>query len=327
MDNFDYSRVTNDKTWYKDSGLIGTGNILWLTFKEQNWTIDEIKAQTDWDNAEKIFLIGQEARILDWTKEDPRIHVWDSEHHPGKDRYRCYYYWIHEAKEVELAYNARAKLTNPLENKPQYTFNALLGYAREHRVFVYNSILEHRLESKILLNYIGDQANQKWIPGTDFDKDVDTPSLFYAATPMPLNQPGMYGRLGIIVPHKVYNQSWFSIVAETRPDQRFITEKTMKPIIAKKLFVLFGAKHHLKDLRELGFKTFDSVIDEEYDNILDNETRWRAAFEQVRYLCDQDPAEVYTKILPVLEHNQKHFFELNLLENAFAEVNAIARYS
>lgn len=323
MDNFDYTGYTNDKTWYKDSGLIGTGNILWLTYHEKDWLLDEIKANTKWDTAEKIFLIGQEAKIADWTKEDPRIHIWDNENLPEQERYYPFYYWLNYIRDVELAYNARAKLSNPMENPPEYIFDALMGYAREHRVFVYNSILKHDLESKILLNYIGNNYDQKWIPGTEHDTDVNVPPPFFAASVIPIPNFG-YSRMASFLPYKVYNQSWFTIVTETRFHQRFITEKTAKPLAAKKLFVFFGAKHHLKDLKELGFKTFDSVIDEEYDTISDNETRWQAAFDQVQYLCNQDPAKVYTKILPILEHNQKHFFELNLLEKAFSEVKAIA---
>jgi hypothetical protein len=47
-----------------------------------------------------------------------------------------------------------------------------------------------------------------------------------------------------------------------------MTEKTAKPIWAKRLFVMFGTPGFLKKLHELGFKTFDHVIDESYDSML-----------------------------------------------------------
>lgn len=67
--------------------------------------------------------------------------------------------------------------------------------------------------------------------------------------------------------------------------------------------MIFAGRHYLQNLHKLGFKTFDSVIDESYDSIEDNSQRWSAACEQLSALCKLDQATVLEKIQPIVEHN------------------------
>lgn len=45
----------------------------------------------------------------------------------------------------------------------------------------------------------------------------------------------------------------------------FPTEKTVRPILLKKPFVVFGSRDYLAYLRQMGFRTFGDFWDEEYD--------------------------------------------------------------
>ena len=103
----------------------------------------------------------------------------------------------------------------------------------------------------------------------------------------------------------MFNETAYSIVAETDHDNTlsFFSEKTAKPIIAHRLFVVFSGYKFLHNLRSFGFRTFDCVIDESYDLIIDDNRRYAAAFEQVKKLCTMDQQEVYDLIRPVTEHN------------------------
>ena len=108
------------------------------------------------------------------------------------------------------------------------------------------------------------------------------------------------------IPDNIYRNSWYSIVAETNPsNSTFFSEKTAKCLLAKRVFVLFGSRGQLATLREQGYMTFDSVIDESYDLIKDDHARWTAAFEQVLWLMAKDPTEVYNSLDSVLEHNRQ----------------------
>lgn len=57
------------------------------------------------------------------------------------------------------------------------------------------------------------------------------------------------------------------IVAETWSTGTafYPTEKTIRPILLKKPFIIFGSKDYLAYLRQMGFRTFSDFWDEEYD--------------------------------------------------------------
>jgi len=71
------------------------------------------------------------------------------------------------------------------------------------------------------------------------------------------------------------------------------------------LFIVFSGQHYLRNLRSLGFKTFDGIIDESYDSIEDNNLRFKLACEQMQYLIDQPQEEILAKIRPITEHNKR----------------------
>jgi hypothetical protein len=100
------------------------------------------------------------------------------------------------------------------------------------------------------------------------------------------------------IPTEIYQRSWYTIVSETMAEKsNYITEKTAKPLFEKRLFVVFGAQGLLGRLHELGYQTFDSVIDESYDLEPDNTKRWTMAFEQVLKLAQADHQAIYDQIV------------------------------
>jgi hypothetical protein len=60
----------------------------------------------------------------------------------------------------------------------------------------------------------------------------------------------------------------------------------------------------------LGFKTFDTILDETYDTIADPETRWNTAIDQAISLSRQDQQAVLKKVIPIAMYN---FDKLNSL--------------
>ena len=67
---------------------------------------------------------------------------------------------------------------------------------------------------------------------------------------------------------KYYNDIFVDVVHETfvRENICFATEKTWRPIIARRPFITMGSRHHLANLRRLGFRTFNNLWDEGYDD-------------------------------------------------------------
>jgi hypothetical protein len=123
--------------------------------------------------------------------------------------------------------------------------------------------------------------------------------------------------LSQIIPINVYNRTAYSVIAETcfHDNFAFFTEKTSKPIIAKRLFVMFAGRGYLANLRQLGFRTFNGIIDESYDSECDAIIRWRLAWEQMCWLADQPQEEILEQIRPTVEHNFKVMMQTNWAED------------
>jgi hypothetical protein len=187
-------------------------------------------------------------------------------------------------------------------DKKQYYFDALLGRKKTHRDYA----ADHINTDVNLVTYLGDiNCNfgdpDKWIwenEGLVIDRPVEwtVDRLAYYGHRMSISQ---------IVPLRIYNQTAYTLVAETNYSNHysFYTEKSVKPILARRLFVTLGGQHQLANLRKLGFQTFGTVVDESYDAVEANMDRFKLAMDQVDYLQAQDQEEILAKIKPICEHN------------------------
>jgi hypothetical protein len=266
-------------------------------------------------HSQLVFTFESELHNFHW-------HIWDLCHRdnvywvlPGavndNDNMRRHIiFWADWFKTTSFVYK---KLPDKLAEisyqlpKPK-SFDALLGSPKPHRDFVAQAVAESLLQDKFIMPYGGAWNDNGFYAEGYFiwEKDVvpfdDRPLI---STADPFLYCGVHTGLSRIIPIDTFNQTAYSIVAETDHDNTlsFYTEKTAKPLIARRLFVAFTGYKFLQNLRTHGFQTFGAVIDEGYDLIKDDAARYTAAFEQVKQLCNMDQAEVYAKIQPVLEHN------------------------
>lgn len=109
-----------------------------------------------------------------------------------------------------------------------------------------------------------------------------------------------------------FYDSWLHVVTETFAvnGQTFFSEKIFKPIMYWQPFILIGAQHDLKALRSLGYKTFNGIIDESYDDIGDHDNRLMAAYneiERIITMTDDEIAEFYNKCYDIIVHNFYHW--------------------
>ena len=207
----------------------------------------------------------------------------------------------------------------------EFYFDALLGRPRIHRTFVYNSVNKSSLKDKFIMTYYRDAPNHKKFFEEKFIWETGCerlPNTSIDGTHSEINYYGVVTGVSRIIPIEIYNKTAYSIIAETsgENDITFFTEKTAKPLIAKRLFVVFSGYRFLELLQSLGFKTFSNVIDESYDQIYNDQERFAAAFEQVKKLCEMDQVEVADKIKDAVEHNHKLIMETNWHHHMIAQV-------
>ncbi len=115
-----------------------------------------------------------------------------------------------------------------------------------------------------------------------------------------------------LINHDHYQDSYWNFILETHFNNStiFLTEKTFKPILNMQPFIIIGNPHSLKLLRELGYKTFDNYICEDYDDNDDDEARMHDVFSECFKLVSY-PNDAHRKVtvdmVDILEHNQKVF--------------------
>ena len=107
-----------------------------------------------------------------------------------------------------------------------------------------------------------------------------------------------------------YSDSYCHLVLETFFDADgsngcFISEKVFKPIRHGQPFVIFGTPYTLKTLRRLGYKTYDSAIDNSYDLIEDNTERFRAVVNAIKKINQQNMHEWYMSMWDDMQYNRQ----------------------
>ena len=213
----------------------------------------------------------------------------------------------------------RPKLT-PYTVKPLY-FDALLGTNKPHRNYLYDYLINQGLADKIILKYHG-RYNVNSLLGSEhfewdthsrpFEKQIifnpDRTSYYKEGVTHSTENVEYFGqsvRLSQIIPETVYNKSAYSIITESfiNNDFTFFTEKITKALLGRRLFVVISGVGYLENLRRLGFKTFENVIDESYDQVEDDKKRFDMVIEQIEQLLQKDQVEVLLKIKDICEHN------------------------
>jgi hypothetical protein len=278
------------------------------------------------ENSLLVFSFESELHNYHWS-------LWDQCHRPNV--YWCQPGFVNDRDDMDsqLIYwgdwfktttQLYKKLPDVLDNLKPYQpksrmFDALLGSPKPHRTFVAEAVQKHGLQDQFVLTYGGEWKDNDfyaedyfiWEPGCEPEHKI-------IGTADWVRYHGQQCHLSQVIPQQVYNNTAYSIVAETDHDNTlsFFSEKTAKVMIARRLFVAFSGYKFLHNLRRLGFQTFDSVIDESYDLIQDDTARYTAAFEQIKYLCSVPQQQILDKIRPVLEHN--HNLIMNTDWNAFA---------
>jgi hypothetical protein len=115
-------------------------------------------------------------------------------------------------------------------------------------------------------------------------------------------------------PESLFSQSYINVVIESQFDVDnsggvFLTEKTFKPIKHGQPFFIAGAAGSLQRLRTLGYRTFDSVLDNRYDTERDHTERWCLLLQAIRRAHTLGLDRIFAACLPDIAHNQQLFLQ------------------
>jgi len=126
---------------------------------------------------------------------------------------------------------------------------------------------------------------------------------------------------------KYHVNSYCNIVIESQFDYDqsggvLLSEKTFKPIKHGQLFFIAGAAGSLQKLRDLGYRVFDSVLDNSYDLETDHTQRWMALTRAI-YFAQPELPRLFDQCRADIEHNQQLFqtIKTNRLNSLIKDIN------
>ena len=100
----------------------------------------------------------------------------------------------------------------------------------------------------------------------------------------------------------------------------FRTEKIAKPLAVGHPWIVASNAGFYRDMRNLGFQTFDSLIDESFDSIDNSQERMDRIAAVVNDLCQQDLTSFMQASESICKYNQQHLQQLSsCIKSEFAD--------
>lgn len=228
-----------------------------------------------------------------------------------------------------------------LSGQPIFKFNYFQGTSRADKTAMFNSLFDNNLlndeicvwskfgkginlnlKKQAMEDPVG-HPTRSWLDRSNIQGKVDITHKGNEITLNDIHQSvgHFYTSLGedLLDYNNVFSihNSRFALVQETemQTSTNRYTEKTIKAIQTKQIFLLAGNYQTLKLLRKDGFKTFDGIIDESYDNIEDRDQRIQAITKEVKRLCaisNEEWNDIYNSAQTTLNYNLNHLKTLHV---------------
>jgi hypothetical protein len=206
----------------------------------------------------------------------------------------------------------------------QKIFGAMYGRPKWHRIGI-TAHLYTKYSQESLLNFRSNPhtEDQRMLFNlqTLFNFSPESAKLFlsvYDQLPLLIEQQDSYTIGATTQQHtdqlaNHYLDFLIDIVSETftKGKTLFITEKTVRPMLLKKPFIIMGSRNFLAYLKQMGFKTFDKYWDEGYD-FYEGKDRYLNILKLIDSLATKsifDLNKIYEDMQEILDHNY------NLLHN------------
>jgi hypothetical protein len=120
-----------------------------------------------------------------------------------------------------------------------------------------------------------------------------------------------------------YHRFNVEIVAETYTvgDTFFPTEKTVRSLMAAKPMIIYGPRNFLKNLRNMGFDTWNDTWDESYDEF-EGPHRWekiKELIDKLIKLSTEDRKQLLAQCRDVCDHNRQHLQKMVISWNVHGD--------
>lgn len=218
------------------------------------------------------------------------------------------------------------------QNDKPYTFLFLNGRGRAHRKWMIERLEHDGVLAGSLYTWLDPSSG----PCRDLDLMIGGQNLMSRLRdlhflPEHYEIPRYRDRLSVpagtvFAKYELFNQEWgeiyisadqyidtyFSLVTETVHawPHSFRTEKIWKPIAMAHPWICVVNQGFYRDMRNMGFQTFQGIIDESFDSIEDNQARLQRVADVVKDICRSGPAQFMQACESICKYNQLYMLEI-----------------
>jgi len=224
-------------------------------------------------------------------------------------------------------------------SKKEYHFLSFNQYPHHHRVKIISELYKRNIIDKFLISYNPKFYDSLGDARYDFEnqlKDlgyIDDYKFFLTLPERRVDFETNFQISGYGFEDKsVYVKSFISLISDTIffKRQGFISEKVFKPIMYMQPFIVAGPPYYLREIKNMGFKTFDGFIDESYDEELDDKIRLEKIINEMERLSKFSLEELTEKIRgveDVLLFNQMKLLSYDYYKSEIDSVSEIIKHS
>ena len=200
-------------------------------------------------------------------------------------------------------------LSRDFQSKRLFNFCSLIGVERAERDTLVNKLLDKLINRNFVMQYASKTLGQEPIGDIKYAlPKYDSYQQFDI-----LNAASEYYTISKSIPIELYNNSNFMLVVENQIQDNVdihVTEKITKALITGIPFIIVASKGFIEFLHSIGFKTYNTLWSESYDNLPMND-RFDAIVDLINSLDTFDWIEHADELATIANHNKLNFFNLN----------------
>lgn len=205
-----------------------------------------------------------------------------------------------------------------LMRDPKYVYMLYQRKPRLHRIQITNLMIERGLDQRGILT-LGDNTGSQydWSQG-ELSQQSAPPLLTIEDSPENYKHNGSHTDFGGIPNDLVslgrldlWKQHFLNVISETEFDNwnpRFVTEKTWKPMIGLRPFIIHGQTEIYAWLRDQGFETFNDYWS--HIPVETSDDQHGTVLSVIESLCEMHPQQLqdlYHDMRPRLLHNFRRY--------------------
>lgn len=270
---------------------------VWLTKEDVKWIVLDLKRKSI-RHIYYVSLVDELSHLYEYARKkftdicEQVIVIGNT--NPSTSGY--YSFWLDFAytyKQDFLSFDVE-----DIQSKPK-TFMCLNRKPHHHRFYLWRKLCDNKLRKHGHISYANIQ---------NLTIDIDSNSKFETEMVIPNNIQSLGHPIN-------WNTHFLNIVTETSPfgEHFFITEKTFKPIIGHRPFLVLANSTFYDGLHKLGFDTFDDIFGTGYKAgdgaaSLPAITKW--IINVIQEMKKENKVALYKKLLPRLKENYKVFLKI-----------------